>query len=184
MDVLAPRGTDSTVSHREARDADLSSSREGGMIGADVEFHQQYANEMRAVELCRCEVCTGLLTDLVGLTQFTELALQFLDPVLLRARQTAALTGITFGLLAQGTQTVEQTAKLQTDLLVGSRVTGVVGAVLLEEPNIASTQFGRIRGGEPFRRHRTHPLSILPSTKPGTVHRGAQRQLPVSGLCG
>lgn len=130
---------------------------------------------MRAVELCRCEVCTGLLTDLVGLTQFTELALQFLAPVLLRARETAALIGITFGLLAQSTKTVEQAAKLRTDRLVGSRVAGVVDAVLSEEPNTASAQFGMIGGGEPFRRHRTHPLSILLSGKPGTVHRGAQR---------
>jgi hypothetical protein len=52
-----------------------------------------------------------LLQDLVGLAQFTDLALQVLDPVFLSTRQTAALTGITFGLLAPDTQAVRRTAK-------------------------------------------------------------------------
>ena len=60
----------------------------------------------RAVELRRSEICAGLLQDLIGGAKLPHLAFQFLDPVLLRARQTAALTGITFGLLAPDAQAV------------------------------------------------------------------------------
>ena len=47
-----------------------------------------------------------LLQDLVGLAQFPDLALQFLDPIFLGARQSSALTGVAFGLLAPDAQTV------------------------------------------------------------------------------
>ena len=44
--------------------------------------------------------------DLVRLTQFTDLALQFLDPILLGACQPTASPSVTFGLLTPDTQTV------------------------------------------------------------------------------
>jgi hypothetical protein len=48
-----------------------------------------------AVELRRCEICAGLLQDLFCLAQFTDLTLKFLDPVLLRACLSRALTSVT-----------------------------------------------------------------------------------------
>ena len=86
--------------------------------------------------------------------------------------QAAALTGITFGLLAPDAQAVGRTAKLRRNRPVGRTVAGVVAAVLAEKPNTAFAQFGRIGGGESLLRHRAHPLSVLLSGKPGAVHSG------------
>ncbi len=51
-------------------------------------------------------VGAGLLQDHVGPAQFTDLALQFLDPDFLGFRQSSALTGVALGLLAPDAQTV------------------------------------------------------------------------------
>jgi len=68
-----------------------------------------------------------LLQDLVGLAQFPDLALQFLDPIFLGARQSSALTGVAFGLLAPDEQTVRRTAKLRRNRLIGGRIAGIIG---------------------------------------------------------
>ena len=85
---------------------------------------------------------------LLTLTQVTDLALQVPDPVLLRARQTAASASITFGLLAPDTQAVRRTAKLRRDCPLGGRVAGIVAAVLPEKPNTAFAELGRIGRGK------------------------------------
>ena len=107
---------------------------------------------------------------------------QLLDPVFLRARQTAALTGITFGLLTPDAKTVRRTAKLRRDRLVGGRIAGVIAAVLSKKPNTAFTEFGWIRGGESLLCHRAHPWSVLLSGKPGAVQSGKGREYADWGI--
>ncbi len=80
------------------------------------------------------------------MSKFPDLALQLLDPVLLGARQSAPLSGVTFGLLAPDAQAIGRTAKLRCNRLAGRRVAGVVGPVLSEKPNTAFAQLGRIGG--------------------------------------
>ena len=68
----------------------------------------------RGGKICRC-----LLQDLVGLAQFTVLALQRFESRFLIAGQTAAHPGITFQFLAPSPQAVRRTAKLGRNRPVG-----------------------------------------------------------------
>lgn len=103
--------------------------------------------------------------------QFTDLALQFLEPILLGACQPTASPSVTFGLLTPDTQTVGLTAELRRNCLVSCCVAGVSGAVLSQRPNPAFAKLGRIGGGESLLGHKVHPLSDLLSGKPRAVQR-------------
>ena len=76
-----------------------------------------------------------LLQDLVRLAQFTDLALQILDAILLSAGQASALAAIAFGLLTPDPQTVRRTPKLGRNRPVRGAIAAVIGAVLTKQAN-------------------------------------------------
>jgi hypothetical protein len=64
----------------------------------------------RAVEFRLGKIGACLLQDLIGLAQFSVLALQFLNPALLFTAQTSALASVALGTLAPAAKAVWRAA--------------------------------------------------------------------------
>ena len=100
-----------------------------------------------------------------------------MNAILLGARRSGALPGVTSGLLAPDPQAVGRTAKLRRNRLAGRTVAGMIGTVLAKQPNNAFAQLGRMGGGESPLCHGAHPLSVSLSGTPGAVQGGYHRAL-------